>query len=128
MREMSIATLMSQSRRSTLSMRVLGTCLALGAAGVVAGLWYRHKTTPLPYSQRWMLEKDFPYLTRKRLCEVLTPQPGERILEIGPGIGFFSLPVAQRLTPGGMLNVIDIQQVMLEHTLRVAAEQNVSNI
>ena len=125
---MSNATLISPRRRPGHSMPILVACLALAAAGVAGGLWYRRKTTPFPYSQRWILEKDFPYLTRERLCQILTPQLGERILEIGPGIGFFSVPVAQRLAPGGMLNVFDIQQVMLDHTLRVATEQNVSNI
>jgi ubiquinone/menaquinone biosynthesis C-methylase UbiE len=75
-----------------------------------------------------MLDKEFPYLTRERLCEALTPRPGERILEIGPGTGLFSVPVAQLLEPGGRLDVFDIQQAMLDHTLRVAAEQNVGNI
>src|SRR5919107_2344650 len=100
----------------------------LAAAGVTGGLWYRYKTTPFPYSQRWALDKELPYLTRERLCQILTPRPGERILEIGPGTGLFSVPVAQRLTPGGKLDVFDVQQAMLDHTLHVATEQNVGNI
>jgi ubiquinone/menaquinone biosynthesis C-methylase UbiE len=75
-----------------------------------------------------MLDRELPYLTRERLCQVLEPQPGERILEIGPGTGLFSVPVAQRLSPGGTLDVFDVQQVMLDHTLRVGAARNVDNI
>jgi ubiquinone/menaquinone biosynthesis C-methylase UbiE len=75
-----------------------------------------------------MLDKELPYLTRERLCRVLAPRPGERILEIGPGTGLFSVPVAQRLAPGGTLDIFDIQQIMLDHTLRVAATRNVGNI
>jgi ubiquinone/menaquinone biosynthesis C-methylase UbiE len=99
----------------------------LAAAGVTGGLWYRCKTTPFPYSQRWALDKELPYLTRERLCQILAPQSGERILEIGPGTGLFSVPVAQRLAPGGTLDVFDVQQAMLDHTLAVAAAHNVSN-
>lgn len=109
-------------------MHMVGTCVALAVAGLAGGLWYRRKTTPFPYSQRWMLDKEFPYLTRKRLFQVLTPRPGERVLEIGPGTGLFSVPVAQLLESGGRLDVFDMQQAMLDHTLRVAAEQNVDNI
>lgn len=108
--------------------RVAGAALGLVAAGVACGLWYRRKTRPFPYSQRWMLDKELPYLTRERLCQVLAPQPGERILELGPGTGLFSVPVAQRLVPGGTLDVFDVQQAMLEHTLRVAAGCNIDNI
>ncbi|MBV9453059.1 MAG: class I SAM-dependent methyltransferase [Rubrobacter sp.] len=102
--------------------------IALAVAGVAGGLWYRSVTRPWPYIQHRMLPNELPYLTRERLCQILAPQAGERILEVGPGTGVFSIPVAQCLAPGGTLEVFDIQQVMLDHTLRVAAEQNVSNI
>jgi ubiquinone/menaquinone biosynthesis C-methylase UbiE len=62
-----------------------------------------------------MLDKELPLLTRERLCEVLASRPDERILEIGPGTGLFSVPVARGLGPGGTLDVFDIQQVMLDH-------------
>ena len=47
---------------------------------------------------------------------------------MGPGTGYYSLPVAARLGPEGRLDVLDIQQEMLDHTLRRAAEQGISNI
>jgi ubiquinone/menaquinone biosynthesis C-methylase UbiE len=109
-------------------MRRTGACLAIVAAVAGGGLWYRRKSRPFPYSQRWMLDKELPFLTRERLCEVLAPRPGERILEIGPGTGLFSVPVAQHLTPGGTLDVFDIQQIMLDHTLRVADAHDVVNV
>ncbi len=118
---------MSTRRRLGHVTRIVGACVALAAAGLAGGLWYRHKTRPFPYAQRWMLDKELPYLTRERLRQVLAPRPGERILEIGPGTGLFSVPVAQRLAPGGMLDVFDVQQAMLDHTLGVAAAHNVSN-
>jgi ubiquinone/menaquinone biosynthesis C-methylase UbiE len=75
-----------------------------------------------------MLDKELPYLTLERLCQVLAPRSSERILEIGPGTGLFSVPVAQRLVPGGTLDVFDVQQVMLDHTLGAAAARDVNNI
>lgn len=100
----------------------------LAAAGAAGGLWYRRRTTPFPYSARWALDKELPYLTRERLLLMLDPRPGERVLEVGPGTGLFSIPVARRLAPEGSLDVFDVQQVMLEHTLRVADAAGVGNI
>jgi ubiquinone/menaquinone biosynthesis C-methylase UbiE len=49
---------------------------------------------------------------------VLDPQPGEQVLEIGPGAGYYSLPVARRIQPGGRLVLVDVDQAMLEATMR----------
>lgn len=108
--------------------RGAGALLALSAAVVAGGLWYRRHTTPFPYSQRWMLDQELPWLTRERLLEVLAPRPGERMLEIGPGTGLFSLPVARALRPGGRLDVLDVQRPMLDHTVRCAREAGVDNV
>ena len=125
-----ITTMRSTNQRHQQSRltRKVGVVIALAVAGIAGGLWYRSVTRPWPYIQHRMLPNELPYLTRERLCQILAPQAGERILEVGPGTGVFSIPVAQCLAPGGTLEVFDIQQVMLDHTLRVAAEQNVSNI
>jgi ubiquinone/menaquinone biosynthesis C-methylase UbiE len=47
---------------------------------------------------------------------------------VGPGTGYYALPVAGWLAPGGRLDVLDVQLEMLEHTLRRAAEQSIDNI
>lgn len=75
-----------------------------------------------------MLDEEFPSLTVERLFQLLQPLPGERLLEIGPGTGLFSLPVARALQPYGHLTVFDIQQLMLEHTLARAAAEQLTNI
>lgn len=110
------------------SRRGLIATAGLAGLGAAGGLCYRRYTTPFPYAQRWMLDKELPYLTRERLCAALAPRPGERILEIGPGTGLFSLPVAERVGPDGRLEIFDIQQVMLEHTLRNAQSAGVTNV
>lgn len=40
--------------------------------------------------------------------------PGTRILEIGPAMGFFSVPMASMIAPDGKLYCVDIQQRMLD--------------
>jgi ubiquinone/menaquinone biosynthesis C-methylase UbiE len=108
---------------------------ALGAGGAVLGgaLWARYHPSACPYSQRWLLEIPRPFLSRGRLREILEPAPGERILEVGPGTGFFSLAVAEWLRGGdgrepGQLDIFDLQQEMLDDTMRRAGEAGVHNI
>jgi ubiquinone/menaquinone biosynthesis C-methylase UbiE len=101
----------------------------LGAAGVGAtAVWWRRNPSACPYNQRFWVQAPHPFITRERLREALEPRAGERMLEIGPGTGYYALPVAQWLTPGGTLEVFDIQQDFLDHTLRRAAEAGLSNV
>ena len=104
--------------------------LALLAGGTVLGaaLWWRRHPSACPYSQRFWVEAPHPFITRARLREILEPRGGERLLEVGPGTGYYSLPVAGWLSPGGSLDVVDVQAEMLDHTLRRAREAGIGNI
>jgi ubiquinone/menaquinone biosynthesis C-methylase UbiE len=102
----------------------LGALLAVAAAA----LWWRKHPSACPYSQRFWVEAPHPFITRARLREALAPAPGSRVLEVGPGTGYYALPVAIWLGPDGRLDVVDVQQEMLDHTLRRAAEEGISNI
>jgi ubiquinone/menaquinone biosynthesis C-methylase UbiE len=106
-----------------------GRLALLGAAATLGGaLWWRKNPSACPYSQRFWVEAPHPFITRARLREILEPKPGERLLEVGPGTGYYAIPVAQWLSPGGRLDVLDVQQEMLDHTLRTAGERGVDNI
>ena len=104
--------------------------VVVAAAAAVAGaaLWWRKHPSACPYSQRFWVEAPHPFITRARLREVLDPQPGERVLEVGPGTGYYALPVAGWLQPGGRLDILDVQQEMLDHTMRRATDDGVENI
>jgi hypothetical protein len=78
--------------------------IALGAVGTVvaAALWWRANPSGCPYGQRFWVEAPHPLITRRRLREVLSPRPGERVLEVGPGTGYYTLDVAHWLSrPAG---------------------------
>src|SRR5215210_566892 len=97
-----------------------GARAATAGAAIVAGaaLWWRAHPSACPYGQRFWVEAPHPFITRGRLREALRPQAGETVLEVGPGTGYYSLRVAEWLQPGGALHVFDLQQEMLDHTLR----------
>jgi ubiquinone/menaquinone biosynthesis C-methylase UbiE len=98
------------------------------AAIVGVALWWRRHPSACPYSQRFWVEAPHPLITRARLQEALSPSVGERILEIGPGTGYYSLRVAERLGPEGPLEILDIQHEMLAHTTRAARERGLENV
>ncbi|MEO8323982.1 MAG: class I SAM-dependent methyltransferase, partial [Actinomycetota bacterium] len=68
-----------------------------------------------------------PFITRARLLGILQPGSGESLLEVGPGTGYYTLPVAEALGRG-RLDIYDLQQAMLDHTMRRAGEAGINNI
>jgi ubiquinone/menaquinone biosynthesis C-methylase UbiE len=106
--------------------RRIAAGVALAGAGISA--WERLHPKACPYGQRFMVQAPRPLITRPRLLEVLDPEPGEQILDLGPGTGYYSLTVAERLGPDGVLHVFDLQQEMLDHTMRAAAENGLANL
>lgn len=100
--------------------RYVSALLVAAIAG--AALWWRKNPSACPYGQRFWVEAPHPLITRGRLREVLAPQAGERVLEIGPGTGYYTLHVADWIGSQGRLDIFDIQQEMLDHTMRRAVE------
>lgn len=101
---------------------------AAAAATVGAALWWRKNPSACPYGQRFWVEAPHPIITRERLREVLAPAPGERLLEIGVGTGYYSFDLAEWVGPEGTLELFDLQQEFLDHVLRGAAERGLANL
>jgi len=102
---------------------VLAAAAALGVA-----LWWRKNPSACPYNQRFWIQAPHPLITRARLREALEPRPGERVLEVGPGTGYYALEVAEWIGPNGRLDVFDLQPEMLDHTMHRAAERGLENV
>jgi SAM-dependent methyltransferase len=102
--------------------------LAGGAALLGAALWWRKNPSACPYSQRFWVDAPHPIITRDRLRGVLEPASGERILEIGPGTGYYTLELARLVGPSGRIEIFDLQQEFLDHTVSRAREEGVENV
>jgi ubiquinone/menaquinone biosynthesis C-methylase UbiE len=103
--------------------------LALGLAAVAAiALWWRRNPSACPYSQRFWVEAPHPLITRARLREILEPALGERLLEIGPGTGYYTVELGAWVGAEGVVEILDIQQEMLDHTIRAVRERGLWNV
>jgi len=54
-------------------------------------------------------------------------KPGFHILDIGPGQGYFSIPMAEMAGPKGEIIAVDIQEKMLEHLKKKAQKYHVND-
>jgi ubiquinone/menaquinone biosynthesis C-methylase UbiE len=109
-------------------MRARNLVLAAGGATLAAAMWWRKNPSACPYGQRFWVEAPHPLITRERLRSVLRPEPGERLLEIGVGTGYYSLDLAEWVGPAGVLELFDLQQEFLDHVMRAAGPRGLSNL
>jgi SAM-dependent methyltransferase len=98
------------------------------AAHTAGWLWSRQSPVPMPYFMRWVLLVPRGPHSPARVQRLLQPRSGERILEIGPGVGVHALPIAAALRPDGILDVLDVQQEMLDDLMRRAGREGLTNV
>jgi ubiquinone/menaquinone biosynthesis C-methylase UbiE len=101
-------------------LRTLALALVL-SAGAIAFLWLvvmriaakLHGGAPCPYALGWLTDNPLRRRYMSRVMDRVGIQPGERVLELGPGPGAFTVQAARRAQPGGSLVVVDIQPQMI---------------
>lgn len=118
---LAVASMLSAAAFLAIGRWWAATALATAAvgAGCLVRLASRRNPEPMPHAMRWVLLLPRGHSPR-RLLTLLQPRPGERILEVGPGIGVHAIPVARALSPGGRLFAVDLQGAMLDDLARRA--------
>lgn len=102
------------------------TASAAAALAVLAGaLYWRRNPSACPYAASASLDFLRPGLGPDRLLQVLDVDADARVLEVGPGTGHYTLPVAKLVA---RLDAFDIQPEMLAELERRAAAAGVTNI
>src|SRR5215203_7530506 len=110
---------------------IAAVVLGIVLLAAVAAMWAtraRRNPAACPYSQRLFLDLPRPFMRRQTLRDMLDLAPGERVLEVGPGTGYYSLDVARQIAPGGRLDVLDLQQTMLDELMRRAAMEGTPTV
>ena len=97
-------------------------------AGWMAQRWARLHPGPMPAILRWLLYLPRGAHSPANLLLLLLPKKGERIIEVGPGIGIHALRLAEAVGPEGVVEAIDVQQTMLDSLERRADLAGIRNI
>ncbi len=67
------------------------------------------------------------FLSAKELIKRLELKENYKVLEVGPGPGYFSIPIAKKLT-NGMLYLADIQPKMLKYAQKRLNRRKIVNV
>lgn len=81
----------------------------------IAGIFDRAAET---YDQTGV---DFFSRVGRQLVDLVDPQPGERVLDLGSGLGASALPAAERVGPTGRVLALDLAPAMVDGLSRRAA-------
>ena len=84
---------------------------------------------PMPYTKARHLLNPLRslVLSPKKLVSRLSLKPDSRVLELGPGPGYFSPTVASALPEGGLI-LVDIQQEMLDMAKERLDKKGIGNV
>ncbi|MFN8662235.1 MAG: methyltransferase domain-containing protein [Thermomicrobiales bacterium] len=116
----------SSGPRSRALLTLAGALALVVLGAVISGK--RRTPSACPYALRLFLQLPRPLMSRDRVLRMLAPAPGQRVLEVGPGVGYYSLDLAAALAPGGVLDLLDIQEPMLQTVMQRATERGVTSI
>jgi ubiquinone/menaquinone biosynthesis C-methylase UbiE len=89
----------------------------------------RQQDSPFPHQAAFLINNPIrrALLKPARIVDKLGLTGSERVLELGPGPGFFSVEIARRLTDG-RLELFDIQPEMLEKARRELERAGLSDV
>lgn len=89
----------------------------------------KHIPEPMPYTKANHLLNPLRslILSPKRLVSRLSLRPNSRVLELGPGPGYFSPEVAKTI-PEGKLVLVDVQQEMLDMAKERLEKKGIGNV
>jgi ubiquinone/menaquinone biosynthesis C-methylase UbiE len=83
-------------------------------------------------AEEWIKRLDRPErvasLKIEEILAKLQLQQGDVVADIGAGAGIFSVPLAKRVSPGGKVYAVEIDQALLDYINKKTMEQNVKNV
>jgi SAM-dependent methyltransferase len=86
------------------------------------------KSSPCPASFSWLVHNPVRRRYMRPILGRVGIRLGERVLELGPGPGAFTVDAAQRVGTEGWLVVVDIQPEMIAQVERRVREAGLTNV
>jgi ubiquinone/menaquinone biosynthesis C-methylase UbiE len=83
---------------------------------------------PCPAALSALVDNPIRQSAVPRLLDRVGIRPGERVLELGPGPGAFTVEAARRTGPQGRLIAVDIQPRMIAHVETRARQAGLTNV
>jgi cyclopropane fatty-acyl-phospholipid synthase-like methyltransferase len=109
---------------------VLLACLCAGAVSLHAQAAAQHHRRLFPPENLGMLEAPDRSAWQKpdQIMDALNIADGSRVADIGAGSGWFTIRLAQRVGPTGVVYAQDVQKQMLDATRRRVQREGLSNV
>jgi len=85
-------------------------------------------STPCPSSFAWLVNNPIRRRYMRPLLDRVGIRPGERVLELGPGPGTFTVDAARCVGPEGRIIAVDIQPEMIAQVDRRVREAGLTNV
>jgi SAM-dependent methyltransferase len=86
------------------------------------------ESAPCPASLTWLVNNPIRRRYMRPVLDRVGIRPGERVLELGPGPGIFTVDAAQRAGPQGKLIAVDIQPEMIAQVQERVQEAGLTNV
>ncbi|NOZ28881.1 MAG: methyltransferase domain-containing protein [Chloroflexi bacterium] len=86
------------------------------------------RSAPCPPSLAWLLDHPIRRRYIRLVLDRIDIRPGERVLELGPGVGTFTVEAARRVGPQGRLISVDIQPEMIAQVKRRVQTTGLANV
>ena len=86
------------------------------------------RRAPCPASLAWLVNNPIRRRYTRPVLDRVGIRPGERVLELGPGPGAFTVEAAQRVGAQGRLISVDIQPEMIAQVEKRVREAGLTNV
>jgi ubiquinone/menaquinone biosynthesis C-methylase UbiE len=85
-------------------------------------------SAPCPATFAWLVDMPIRRRYMRPVLDRVGIRPGERVLELGPGPGIFTVDAAQHVGPEGRLIAVDIQPEMIAQVAKRVKEARLTNV
>lgn len=83
---------------------------------------------PCPFALSWIVDNPIRRWDVKNALPRAGLRPGEKVLELGPGPGAFTIPAARLVGPQGKIIAVDIQPQMIEKVRARLLTEGLTNV